>query len=259
MPSTWSTQSQRRTLELGRLRKEFETCELLLASLRKRCDEVEGIFAGAISHAAQGIQNPFPFLPGAPAAVHAERLRGEFFEKHRKELAEKIARLEEQTVAEAEGRREGQNSLARLAQTRLEKDGEVERAFEQVRRVLQERAELTRQMLVFAEAIDFSADASRLDSVRFEEFLERLPGEIVPQSRAWMAWFLGADSVAERYRVVRRPITLPETLTSAHVYSARDIVHMTAQQAGEIDSAPRMGSDRPAIEKVQEEKAVAAK
>ena len=128
---------------------------------------------------------------------------------------------------------------------------DVRAAREQVA-AAQARAELTRQMVAIAETIDFSVDSSGFDSERFERFLERLPGEIVPESRRWTVWFLGGQEKTERFRVERGFVTIPETLACAHAYAKGDILEVTPEQRAKILSTPHMASEQPIV-RVQEE------
>jgi hypothetical protein len=230
----YSPRSQRNWLAQRKLEQERKSCEGLIHYCERAVGELEK------SKEAQ-----------LKAQIERQGGSGQFFGRTLTDLAEKNAELatykERRTLIQSQiealaspspqqaaERAERQNSLAKLAAERLQKDRLVGGALKALRGLLEERAELTAKMLIGAEAADLTIDDGRLDAQRFEELLASLPEEVTATSKGWHAWFIGDQEGMKSYAVVATELRVVESLARANSYAFGDKVELTDEEARDL-------------------------
>jgi hypothetical protein len=105
------------------------------------------------------------------------------------------------TLRQVQGRQEEQGQLAHLAEERMGKDRRADSLLKELRKVLQERSQLTAVMAESQAALDGEAPADGLDESRFKALLGSLPEDLLSASERWYAWFFGKRKDVKPYVV----------------------------------------------------------
>jgi hypothetical protein len=238
--ATYSLRSQRSLLREVELSADLRKCEALIGYTERKIGELEISKArqlkGSLSH--DGMDRLV--LSRTLEELENENRIVVSYREQRDRIQAEIAKLTP-SPAQAAERAHRQNYLAQLAADRLKKDELVEGALKGLRRLLQERAELTDKMLKAAEAVDFTVDGDGLDARRFDELLAALPGELALSSEHWLEWFLGKGESLKTYVVRDKSLTVPETLGNPGVVHFGDRIELRQDQAREL-----LREDRPA-------------
>jgi hypothetical protein len=127
-----------------------------------------------------------------------------------------------------------QEQVASLVGARLEKDREADRLIGDLKRVLGERAALTRKIGEQCEALDLEISPDGLDEARFENLLASLPEGVLTGSERWHGWFVGKRKDVKPYVVRAHRLMATETLFHNGVYSFGDSIYLSEQEASDL-------------------------
>ncbi len=237
----YSARSQRSMLDEERLRGELAEIGKLVQYTERKKAEAEQLKARYLKLAAEGGRSGHDSLTLARGLQELEDARRVLaaYDEQRKAIEARIAGLA-LSPAQVVERRERQNYVAQLTDERHKKDQHIDGALKAVRRLLQERRELSAKIQKSADAAEITPGADGLDAQRFDELLAALPEDLLTESNRWAGWFLGTQS-AKPYVVRDRLLVLPETLASHGVYCFGERVELSDEQAREL-----LREDRPA-------------
>ncbi len=236
--SRWSARSQKSQLEEVRLKKELAGCQVRISLCQKAITEGEEKAARLTSAAASGRALYFQNLPDTLNELEGRRKELAAFEAHSTTLRSQIADLRP-SASEAAERAKHQNSLAKLARQRLHGDREISSVVEKLRGLLNARHQLTDEMIEVAGKIDFSFKTGALDESRFDGLLDTLADDVAAGSEQWISWFFGQEKGKKPYTVGKELFVLPETLASENVFRSNARVHLTADQARQLEETTR--------------------
>lgn len=177
----WSMISQRARLELARLEADLDKCKGLIFWHEKEVKRCEEISAHQVGLAVRGDGTADYWMPQSLEQLENMRRRVAAFKEHSAALQAKIDALAHPTAQLAE-RAEKCSLLAKLAAERLDKDRLADRALQELRRILGERAQLTALMSEAASAADFTIVDDCLDKLRFKTLSNLLPAELAATS-----------------------------------------------------------------------------
>lgn len=214
----WSARSQRDSLEIIRCRSHIGRIDVWINILREDINKLESRKPHYVSQVAAGQGQSDMILKGLLEELGKQRERLQVYEDSKKELQAKIKALEEPTEGQKRERREHQSKIARLAELRGKLDQQVAAGIESLRKLLNERAELTSSMRQECEATSFTLVGDHLDEGRFQELAKHLPSGIEEHSHGWLNWFFGkwrGDAVCT---VTAETASVPETLASPNVF-----------------------------------------
>ena len=233
--TAFSPRSQRSLIYEKGLRDKLAKCDAHIGSLERKIREGEESKARQLKCVVEGRTRNAHVLPLRLRALEDFNLEVAAFREQRTQIQSEIAALAP-TPASAAERAERQRHLARIAAERLEKDRLAEGALKGLRRLLEERAQLTAKMAEAAQAADFTASDDNLDARRFEELLASLPGGLAAESECWLAWFTGKEEGLKPYAVVvdQAGSLEPESLASAGFYIFGEMVRLTDQEASKL-------------------------
>lgn len=178
----------------------------------------------------EGQENARPQLDDAMRDVATQRDLIKACEDQRALTEAEIEKLTPDPAQRA-SRQHQQEQFAELVNKRLAKDREADRALKELREALRERRELTAQMAEPCAALELTIQDDGLDRARFEKLLDSLPGELLPQSGRWCAWFLGEPKDAKPYRVRVEHLLVAETLTDNGVLNFGDVICLREEEA----------------------------
>ena len=238
----WSPRSQRSLVDQWQLEKQVKNCEQIILYCMEGINELEKQKAWQLGKA--GRQQDFSgfYLPATLNALEEKRRELRIYEEHKTSIQSAI----EKSKVPDEERAKKQPVLAELASKRLEKDCQMDCALKELRRLLEERAEFTAQMLQVAREIDLTLSEDMFDETRFERFFSLLPIDLAVVSEHWLARFFGDPEDREKYIVQDEIIVLPETLANAGAYRCGDSIKLTKEQAKEL-LRPRPLGGKPRI------------
>jgi hypothetical protein len=138
------------------------------------------------------------------------------------------------TPAQMRVRTRNQDRLAALAEQRVKLGASIDKQLCELRKVLEERAQLTSVMLNLASEIDFAVQGD-FDSARFDVLAASLPDGTQQQSKQWLEWFLGKDGDRRPCEIRERIQIFPETLAAAHCYRSGETVLLAEEQCAEVE------------------------
>lgn len=230
----WPDIGQRRQLallntvrSLEKCRKQITQCEAKIAEMEKKSQElsqavlVQGpVRSGSLTQALTGLE-------GAKLSLGV-------FQKQAASLERDIYRMSHPTDAEKERRKKGLRLLALLASTLLDNERQARLVVRTLQKLLGDRKEIQAKMLDASRLADFTPPAEGFGNPYFEDLLNTPQSLLAEASESWAAWLLGSAEGANPYRVCDETLTLPETLTRAHVYRLGDTIMLTPEQADAI-------------------------
>jgi chromosome segregation ATPase len=149
-------------------------------------------------------------------------------------LASATAELEGFRVAiskEAKHRQKSQDALAQLAKERLKMDHRLDAALNAVRQLVGECTEQTRKMEALGRTIELDYGWG---AHRYAALLESLSTNIVSETEAWLACFLGRPKGRKAYIVCDQSLSLPENLSHSGLYGFGEMVYLEQQEAAEL-------------------------
>jgi hypothetical protein len=229
--TTYSLRSQRNLVREMGLRADLAKCEAVIGYTDRGIGELEADKARQVKARLSG-------TGGEWVGRTLEELEGKnrelvAYREQRDAIQTEIAKLAP-SPAQAAERAQRQSYLAQIAADRLKKDELVEGALKGLRRLLEERGELTTKMFKAAEAADLTIGEDRLGSGRFEEVLGSLPEHLLAGSNQWHAWFIGKQQGVKPYVVVVEDLTFPESLARANLYRFGEKVELSDEEASEL-------------------------
>ena len=230
----WSQRSQRNWLQQRKLEQGRERCEDRIRYSERKITELEKSKGSRVQRQIErgaGSGSPLGPMLTELAEKNAELA---VYQERRALIQSQIEALANPSPQQAAERAERQNYLANLAGERLKKDELAEGALKGLRRLLEERAELTAKLLKAAEAAELTIGEDRLDARRFEELLASLPEALAAASGRWHSWFVGEQGKVKSYVLVVDEATLPESLARAGSYRFGDKMELTDEEAGEL-------------------------
>jgi len=228
--AAYSLRSQRNLGREAELRGDLAKCEARIGYSERKIAELEADKARQLKASLRGGGGGGQWLGRTLEELEGKNREAVAYREQRDHIQTEIANLAPGPAQAAE-RAQRQNHLAQLATDRLKKDELAEGALKGLRRLLEERAELTAKMLKAAEAIDLTIGEDRLDSRRFEELLVSLPEDLLAGSNRWHVWFIGKQQGLKPYVVVVEKLTLPESLARANFYRFGEKVELTDEEA----------------------------
>lgn len=214
----WSARSQQDSLEIVRCRAAIERIDPFIRSCRQNIDRLESIKSVRVSHVAAGRAESHLGLSSTIESLRNERETLETYEKSKAELQAKIKSLEEPSEDQKRERQVRQQRIALLAEQRAKLDEQIAADVDGLRKLLNERRELTRSMRGECEAIDFTFAGDHLDEERFTELVKHLPTDLERHSRGWLNWFLGKWRGDLLCTVTGDIASISETLASPNVF-----------------------------------------
>lgn len=227
-----SLRSQASLIKEHRLKQQSETQQRMIGYAEKGIAELESECSDlAHSCAVQGpvwrsrLNDRLTKLDGDKRVLAAHK-------KHLKALESQIAELQP-TSAQREERTKNQSRFASLVRARLATDNLLAEAVDRLFSLLQQRQDLTLQMLECARLIDLRVGEDKLDSGRFDELASALPSALLKQSREWVARFLGEPRETATYTAIEET-TLVETLANANFFILGQSMQLTAAEAAEV-------------------------
>ena len=232
---TFSPRSQRVLIFEKGLRAKLAKCEARIGYLERKIREGEQTKTRQMKCVVEGKTQNTQYLGDMLRALEDSNREVSAFREQRTQIQSEIAALAP-TPASAAERSERQRYLARLAAERLEKDRLAEGALKGLRRLLEERAQLTAKMADAAQAADFMIADDNLDAQRFDELLASLPEGVAAESERWLAWFTGKEEGLKSYAVVvdQAERLEPETLACAGFHGFGETVQLTDREASQL-------------------------
>lgn len=232
---TFSPRSQRVLIQEKVLRNKLGKCDAKITYLERTIRELEQAKARQLEFSVTGRNTNGHVLPLMLRDLEGKNLEVAAFREQRTQIQSEIAALAP-TPASAAERAERQRHLARLAAERLEKDRLAEGALKGLRRLLDERAQLTAKIVEASRSADLTISDDNLDARRFEELLASLPEGLAAESERWFGWFTGQEEGLKPYVVVVDQIERlePESLVRAGFYGFGETVQLTDREASEL-------------------------
>lgn len=237
----WSARSQRSIMRQNEIQQQLAQCEGHIRYIKRGIADLEAQKAGQLRHAmiSEGGGRVGPTEIGRTVnELKNRKFSLEAFQEHKKDLESKIAKLNQSDPAADEARAAQQDRLAELAGERLEKDRFIQAVITDLRQQLRERARLSATMVEVASSIDIDFDP---DAERFDQLLDSLQADVLAESEAWAAWFLGEDGAAKPYIVTDSLLIGPEALAHNGVYRFGETIMLA-----DADAAELLRTDRPA-------------
>jgi hypothetical protein len=209
-------------------RKQITFCERRISE-GKKTSETQAATAADGSYAIQrALSHTLADVADRERELAAYRLR-------EKSLQSQIDALAHPTAAQAAQRAKHQAALAALAVERWTKDAAVDSVMQKLRKLLEERAELTRKMAEIAALFDFAATAD-FDAGRFVALGDSLPIDLLAQSQSWLNDFFGQSSDKVSCTVGGAGAVLPETLSDSGIYRPGESVFLSKARAKMLSS-----------------------
>ena len=173
----------------------------------------------------------------AVAQIAHER---ELIASYEKEIAANQAGLDAliPSPEQVRERQEQQNQVAQLAAERLKKDRTAYAIIQELRRVLEQRGELSTAMRELSRSLDLTVPM--LDQDRFNAVLNALPENRFSESEAWRDWFVGKGDALTEYVVIEDELRIRETLSASGFYTFGDRIKLQDAEAREL-----LREDRP--------------
>jgi len=236
-PKQRSARSQRSLLRQHELQVELAKHESHAAAHRRKISELESskkTILGLLSKGKGG--NAAGLDEGLRATNHALTDTGDKLAYSEGEIARLAAEIKalDLTPEQAKKRALQQDQLSSLAAERLAKDREVESAADALRRILQERAQLTAKIASCADALEITLGADGLDTVRAEQLVSALPEQFAAESERWAAALHGTREGLQTYVVRAQVLVIPETLAHHGVYHRGEKIDLPEREAREL-------------------------
>ena len=133
-----------------------------------------------------------------------------------------------------------QNQFAQLTAARLEQDRAAYGVIEELRRILDKRAELTSKMKEISKSLDLTVAYGDLDERRFDNVLGALPKNQFCKSEYWRDWFLGTSDGLAEYVVIDKELRIRETLIDSGFHVFGEKIKLAEEEAREL-----LREDRP--------------
>jgi hypothetical protein len=233
MHAKGSSESQKLKLRRSELMAAQKKCRDQIAFIEKRIAAAQQTVEQQTGTVADGGSFAIRQALNRNLAEIEERQRElAAFRKRKKTLQAEIDCLA-LTPAQAARRAKDQAALASVLTERHGKDLAVNGLLERVRKVLEDRAQLSVRVLELAARLDFAASAD-FDTGRFEALSASLPQNLISQSREWLNWFFGQEKGRVPYTVGSTTVVLPETLASANVFRPGETAYLTPAQIAAI-------------------------
>jgi len=178
----WSTISARSRRELAQLEGDLERCKGLIFWHEKEVKRCEEISAFQVQLAVRGEGVTDYYMPQSLATLGNMRDQLAAYKAHSDALQAKLYALQHPNPEQLAETSEAQTLLANLSEERLQKDRLADRALQDLRRLLAERAQLTAAMRDAASAADFTFSDDCLDELRFKTLSNLLPAELAATS-----------------------------------------------------------------------------
>ena len=136
--------------------------------------------------------------------------------------------------AEAALREQRQQQTAELVKRRFEKDREAEQLLGNLHEILQDRGQLTAEIIESIAPLELTISGDGLDTARFEKLLASLPSGLLTESERWSGWFLGHPKDAKPYVVCVQDLLVREILTDNGLYHFGEHVSLTEEEARDL-------------------------
>ncbi|MGH9433745.1 MAG: hypothetical protein ACRD3T_19625 [Terriglobia bacterium] len=135
----------------------------------------------------------YPFrLDEALRELEEEKRKLPVYKKQLASFQSEIAALVKPTHAKAAERVKHQAQLCKLASQRLDQDRLIGRMVTKLRRLLEQRQDLTSDMHAAASAIELETGSDNLDEKRFDA-LDSLPADMVSETERWRLGLPGSS------------------------------------------------------------------
>lgn len=234
----WNPISQNQRRRQIELKAELSSCS---GQVRRLGEKASALHAEAEQYVSSSLASGFSST-GIRQGIAREKLEEEaivqreldLYRETQAGIEAEIEELEEEISSQAAKRVEGQNRVATLAGTRLDKDTLIQSAIEGLRKLLNERAELTQNISAAAREIDLKVGHAGYDHLRSQALLDSLPTEWANASQQWVDWLLGKEQGDCTYVVRDEIVLLPETLTNHGVSLPGEQVRLSEAEARNV-------------------------
>jgi hypothetical protein len=235
----YSPRSQRSWLAQRKLDQDRKRCEALIGYCDGKICELEKTKEAQLRHRIEGRGTEIFPLGMVLAELQQNKTERAAFEERKGHLQAEIEALASPNPQQTAERTDRQNHLAKVVAARLEKDRQVEGALNQLRQLLEQRADLSVKVVEAASAVELTVNGDALDEERFKLLANFLPAELAATSERWAKWFLGQEKT-KSYVVVVPELVVAETLARAGSYGFGDEVQLTDAEATELlrDTCP---------------------
>jgi len=239
--SIWSPRSQKSVLRELALETALQKCRDQITFCERRITEQKDVAKQQTQTVTEGASFAIrQALSHTLEDIESRERELAAFREREKTLQAEISALTP-SAHDADLRALDQASLATLVIERFSKDAAIDRLLQKVRRLLQERADMTGEMAKLATRLEF-AESADFDGRRFAALLDSIPAELAGQSHDWVEEFLGQSSGKEPCVIGKSVAVLPETLASAGVFRPGETVYMTKAQIAQLPTDEGMKS-----------------
>jgi len=248
-PKAWTKIGQARRLHQVDLQDQLWRCTMEVNRLKGIISGLQAGLEANINMVVRGGSHAVPHEKAEELMIAERRLAP--FEARKAALESEIEALGRLTPAEAEERAANQNLVANLANRRTQHDGLIDVAVQQLRTLLEARAELTKSIASAAHAIDFRWEYDGIDDARFCALLNSLPSSpLADASHQWANRLTGNDQDGELYTLQEKVLVMPETLLNNGVFLQGEHVRLRPMQAEKLlaKTAQRIRPGGPFIE-----------
>ena len=235
----YSSRSQRSWLAQRKLEQDRKRCQALIGHCDRKISELEKTKDAQLRHRIEGRGSEIFPLGTVLAELQQNKTERAAFEERKGQLQAEIEALASPSPQQTAERTDRQNHLAKVVAARLEKDRQVEGALNQLRQLLEQRADLSVKVVEAAFGVELTVNGDALDEERFKLLANFLPAELAATSERWAKWFLGQEKT-KSYVVVVPELVVAETLARAGSYGFGDEVQLTDAEATELlrDTCP---------------------
>lgn len=234
-PEIWSRRSQASLRKEYGLREERRKFEALISGEDRRIGELEKDRERQARLVASGQNIYHAALTATLGELCQRREKVKAYRDTLAQINKELAGLEP-TPKEAAARAQRQAEIARLARQRVKDDGGIDNAIDHLRKLLKDRAETTRRMVVLAREVEFTGHD--FDEARFDNLLRSLPAALRPESLRWLEWFTGANAGRSQVIIRKATFELPETLACPGFFVEGDTALLTDSERAKAEYEP---------------------